>query len=416
MEGAAVNQLGEDYDINTNTIIATNQGDVDQLDLPPGFRFHPTNEELITHYLVPKVVDSNFTSTAIGEVNLNRCEPWDLPKKAKMGEEEWYFFCQRDRKYPTGTRTNRATGTGYWKATGKDKEIYSKTGNSSRKKLVGMKKTLVFYKGRAPKGEKMDWVMHEFRLEGNYSFPNSAKDEWVVCRVIHKKATMITKPSSMLDLTRMNSFIEGLLDSPLSPPPLSDSPFPAKNERPNALKSSNINNINTSLSNIQDSRGTALANYPANYPIATKSLDANTLSVYYHQPQMLPQHYSSTSFNPSTNYDRMPNSSIYYSQNPYHTSATTLDNLLHQQRLDDFVPNIPGSYNPPQITDEALPRHCKVEQFSSNQSMLSRSQDTGLSTDVTTEISSAKNNRDDVGSFHEIEDGPLSDLDSFWSC
>lgn len=91
-----------------------------------------------------------------------------------MGEEEWYFFCQRDRKYPTGTRTNRATETGYWKATGKDNEIYSKAGNS-RKKLVGMKKTLVFYKGRAPKGEKMDWVMHEFRLEGNYSFLKSEK-------------------------------------------------------------------------------------------------------------------------------------------------------------------------------------------------------------------------------------------------
>ena len=91
-----------------------------------------------------------------------------------MGEEEWYLFCQRDRKYPTGMRTNRATESGYWKATGKDKEIYSKTGNS-RKQLVGMKKTLVFYKGRAPKGEKMDWVMHEFRLEGNYNFPAKAK-------------------------------------------------------------------------------------------------------------------------------------------------------------------------------------------------------------------------------------------------
>uniref|UniRef100_A0A0E0C2B7 NAC domain-containing protein n=1 Tax=Oryza meridionalis TaxID=40149 RepID=A0A0E0C2B7_9ORYZ len=51
-----------------------------QPDLPPGFRFHPTDEEIITFYLAPKVVDSRgFCVAAIGEVDLNKCEPWDLP-------------------------------------------------------------------------------------------------------------------------------------------------------------------------------------------------------------------------------------------------------------------------------------------------------------------------------------------------
>ncbi|KAH7554563.1 hypothetical protein ACOSP7_028012 [Xanthoceras sorbifolium] len=187
-----------------------------QMELPPGFRFHPTDEELISHYLTPKVFDNCFSARAIGEVDLNKCEPWDLPRRAKMGEKEWYFFCVRDRKYPTGLRTNRATVAGYWKATGKDKEIYK------AKSLVGMKKTLVFYKGRAPKGEKTNWVMHEYRLEGKYSaynLPRTAKNEWVICRVFQKNCG------------GKKTHVQGMmvkLDYDISPPsvlpPLMDSP------------------------------------------------------------------------------------------------------------------------------------------------------------------------------------------------
>ncbi|KAG6424396.1 hypothetical protein SASPL_114814 [Salvia splendens] len=157
----------------------------DETNLPPGFRFHPTDDELITFYLLKKVLDSSFTTRAIADVDLNKSEPWHLPGKAKMGEKEWYFFSLRDRKYPTGLRTNRATEAGYWKATGKDREIYS----SKTFALVGMKKTLVFYRGRAPKGLKTNWVMHEFRLEGNlayHHFSRNSEDEWVISRVFEK--------------------------------------------------------------------------------------------------------------------------------------------------------------------------------------------------------------------------------------
>jgi len=79
-----------------------------------------------------------------------------------VGSREWYFFSLHDRKYATGQRTNRATVSGYWKATGKDRAVVAGGEDAA---VVGMRKTLVFYRGRAPKGSKTEWVMHEFRLE-----------------------------------------------------------------------------------------------------------------------------------------------------------------------------------------------------------------------------------------------------------
>ncbi|CAB4277458.1 unnamed protein product [Prunus armeniaca] len=205
--------------------------------LPPGFRFHPTDEELITYYLLKKVLDSSFTGRAIAEVDLNKCEPWELPDKAKMGEKEWYFFSLRDRKYPTGLRTNRATEAGYWKATGKDREIYS----SKTCALVGMKKTLVFYRGRAPKGEKSNWVMHEYRLEGKFAYhylSRSSKDEWVISRVFQKSSGSTTNgPGSKK--TRMSNGSTSSIS--LYPEPSS----PSSVSLPPLLDSSPYQNMNT---------------------------------------------------------------------------------------------------------------------------------------------------------------------------
>lgn len=205
----------------------------EQMELPPGFRFHPTDEELITHYLSQKVLDNYFCARAIGEVDLNKCEPWDLPWRAKMGEKEWYFFCVIDRKYPTGLRTNRATEAGYWKATGKDKEIYR------AKRLVGMKKTLVFYKGRAPKGEKTNWVMHEYRLEGKtpvYNPPKTAKNDWVICRIFEKSCG--GKKTHISGLVRLSSYGNEL--KPTILPPLMDSSQHNNDKRTNIGDKSHV--------------------------------------------------------------------------------------------------------------------------------------------------------------------------------
>ncbi|KAG8074923.1 hypothetical protein GUJ93_ZPchr0006g45226 [Zizania palustris] len=164
--------------------------------LPPGFRFHPRDDELVLDYLSRKLdgggggkaVVSIYGCPVMVDVDLNKCEPWDLPEIACVGRKEWYFYSLRDRKYATGQRTNRATESGYWKATGKDRAI------SRKGLLVGMRKTLVFYKGRAPKGKKTEWVMHEFRKEGQGDpMKLPLKEDWVLCRVFYKSRATIAK-------------------------------------------------------------------------------------------------------------------------------------------------------------------------------------------------------------------------------
>ncbi|TKY71661.1 NAC transcription factor 25 [Spatholobus suberectus] len=183
--------------------------------LPPGFRFHPTDEELVVHYLKRKADSVPLPVAIIAEIDLYKFDPWELPSKATFGEQEWYFFSPRDRKYPNGARPNRAAFSGYWKATGTDKPILASDGHHK----VGVKKALVFYGGKPPKGVKTNWIMHEYRLVDNFSNSSSKPpslaadhahgskrnslrlDDWVLCR-IYKKSNSTILPR--LHLTEQN--------------------------------------------------------------------------------------------------------------------------------------------------------------------------------------------------------------------
>lgn len=185
-----------------------------QPQLPPGFRFHPTDEELVVHYLKKKADSIPLPVAIIAEVDLYKFDPWELPAKAAFGEQEWYFFSPRDRKYPNGARPNRAATSGYWKATGTDKPVLTAGGTQK----VGVKKALVFYGGKPPKGVKTNWIMHEYRLTDNKSIskpptfdPSKSKgslrlDDWVLCRIYKKSNIQRPVDGDGGDLT-MNGII-----------------------------------------------------------------------------------------------------------------------------------------------------------------------------------------------------------------
>ncbi|XP_004491313.1 transcription factor JUNGBRUNNEN 1 [Cicer arietinum] len=152
----------------------------------PGFRFHPTDEELVGFYLRRKVEKNPLRIELIKQIDIYKYDPWDLPKTSNVGEKEWYFFCLRGRKYRNSIRPNRVTKCGFWKATGIDKPIYCV---KESHECIGLKKSLVYYRGSAGKGTKTDWMMHEFRLPPKGKINNHDVQEaevWTLCRIFKR--------------------------------------------------------------------------------------------------------------------------------------------------------------------------------------------------------------------------------------
>uniref|UniRef100_A0A0D9XF70 NAC domain-containing protein n=1 Tax=Leersia perrieri TaxID=77586 RepID=A0A0D9XF70_9ORYZ len=150
---------------------------------PPGFRFSPTDEELVLYFLKRRIASARPTPY-IADVDVYKSHPSHLPEKSALrtGDKQWFFFSRMDRKYPNGSRASRTTGEGYWKATGKDRSICNNGGAA-----VGSKKTLVYHHGRAPRGERTDWVMHEYTVLAD-ALPPAARERevYALYKLFHK--------------------------------------------------------------------------------------------------------------------------------------------------------------------------------------------------------------------------------------
>ncbi|KAF8034088.1 hypothetical protein BT93_C0387 [Corymbia citriodora subsp. variegata] len=164
-------------------------------DHPTGFRFYPTEEELISFYLHNQLEGSlqDRLRRIIPVLDIYATEPWNLPdlsgELCREDKEQWFFFAPMQEREARGGRPSRSTAVGYWKATGSPCQVYS-----SDNKMIGMKKSMVFYVGKAPTGRKTKWKLNEYRAIETNSPPDSnsssssvptfrLRHEFTLCRV-----------------------------------------------------------------------------------------------------------------------------------------------------------------------------------------------------------------------------------------
>jgi hypothetical protein len=153
-------------------------------DLPPGFHFFPSDEDLVVHFLRRKAANLPCRPDIIPTVLLQHYNPWELnglhphpflyfhgkyhvlikdnPQgTALQAGNQWYFFSHAAQ--------SRISPNGYWNPIGADETV------TSSGCIVGLKKTLIFCTGEPSKGFKTNWIMHEYHLQdGGYNVSGSS--------------------------------------------------------------------------------------------------------------------------------------------------------------------------------------------------------------------------------------------------
>ncbi|KAL6994510.1 hypothetical protein U1Q18_012613 [Sarracenia purpurea var. burkii] len=171
--------------------------------LPVGYRFHPSDAEILLFYLKRKVYSLPLPQPSfIPHLDVFHTNPWDIPGEPR---EKRYFFCKRAVNVK---KCNRVTDAGYWKGIGKEEHILV-SGRNPR--AVGVKKTLVFYHGKRPTGLTTQWKMTEYRLlPSEITSPTITQklkmemEEWVVCFIHQNKASnMVETKPSVIDIKLM---------------------------------------------------------------------------------------------------------------------------------------------------------------------------------------------------------------------
>ncbi|XP_048538120.1 NAC domain-containing protein 2-like [Triticum urartu] len=165
---------------------------------PPGFRFRPSDDELIRYYLLPKLQGRGHApNRAIIEHNVYQCHPDELTGKYRgRGEgKSFYFLSPRVRRYDNGDRPRRDTddGRGRWKVSTGKKDM------GEEKKVAGDGTTrycmsvLNYFESPRGGGRKSEWLMreltvpaYEIKLPKDGGPGGKTLDRYVMCKIYLK--------------------------------------------------------------------------------------------------------------------------------------------------------------------------------------------------------------------------------------
>ncbi|GMN54201.1 hypothetical protein TIFTF001_023337 [Ficus carica] len=160
--------------------------------LPVGFRFQPTEQELVLYYLNSKAMNLDFEdpTNRFQELDLYNFTPPQLREKYGVQKErEMYFFVKKVLKFSTGKRLQRRTAdNGHWRASTKESNI------EFNGRVVGHRRNLVYHKGKG-RGGKTNWLMCEYRLPDDIQL-----GDWLLCKVyLNEKEQLKTQVKLVSD-------------------------------------------------------------------------------------------------------------------------------------------------------------------------------------------------------------------------
>jgi len=166
-----------------------------------GFRFNPTDIELIEGYLKKRISSSLLPEAAEGfivDFDIYSCNPWELPRhhfRYPSQQREMFFFTPtrppNSSSKSSSSRCARTAGCGVWHGNGQDHRIVKNgvvIGHTTSFKFKMIEPAVVDAGAEREKGSnknsnrngnrngngrrKTDWLMHEYRLTSTHALQN----------------------------------------------------------------------------------------------------------------------------------------------------------------------------------------------------------------------------------------------------